>query len=136
MGTNYYLHEKPPCRECGREYEPLHIGKSSGGWCFALHVIPGEIDDLPDWEARWTRGEIRNEYGDILTPEDMRAVILARAEITGVVDPPPFYRSWDEFHEKNSSEPGPAGLLRHRLNPAHCIRHGAGTYDCIIGEFS
>jgi hypothetical protein len=31
MGTNYYLVNK-------ETDERLHIGKSSGGWCFALRV--------------------------------------------------------------------------------------------------
>ena len=52
MGTNYYLHKKPPCEACGHEPAPLHIGKSSGGWCFSLHVIPeialtGVIEVIP-----------------------------------------------------------------------------------------
>jgi hypothetical protein len=32
MGTNYYLHNQQP------EFEPIHIGKSSGGWYFSLHT--------------------------------------------------------------------------------------------------
>lgn len=38
MGTNYYLHSQDPCEHCGRSYPELHIGKSSAGWVFALHV--------------------------------------------------------------------------------------------------
>ena len=42
MGTNYYLHRPRTneCEHCGRadEAPPLHIGKSSSGWCFSLHV--------------------------------------------------------------------------------------------------
>lgn len=56
MGTNYYLHTKPDCECCGRGFEPLHIGKSSGGWCFSLHVMPEDnINTLDDW------GEIQYE---------------------------------------------------------------------------
>ena len=106
MGTNYYWHEKPPCSSCGRKYEPLHIGKSSAGWCFALHIIPEEdINDLPDWQKLWdTPGSlIFNEYGDILSPAAMTGVITIR---------------------KCS--------LRH----SYCTKHGSGTWDCIEGEFS
>lgn len=66
MGTNYYLQEKPPCDKCGREFERLHIGQSSAGWCFALHVIPElGINNLADWKKRWEEhpSVIRDEYG-------------------------------------------------------------------------
>lgn len=65
MGTNYYLEPKPPCQCCGRPFEQLHIGKSSAGWCFALHVIPERgIKDLDDWVRIWSQPEARivDEY--------------------------------------------------------------------------
>jgi len=131
MGCNYYWHEEPPCPECHRRFEALHIGKSSGGWCFSLHVIPEDgINDMPDWEDRWNRpgSEIRDEYGRRVTPTEMRAVILARSW--------PNDSSRDHaFYEQNHAEPGPAGLARHRIGQ-HCIGHGQGTYDLITGEFS
>lgn len=143
MGTNYYLHDKPPCPTCGREYERLHIGKSSGGWCFSLHVIPEEgIFDLSGWIERWNKPEavILNEYGDVVAPSGMHAVITERAKRIGWHDlrdeVPSGYKSWAEFHERNSSCEGPNGLLRHRIDRRHCIAHGAGTWDLIVGEFS
>ncbi len=55
MGTNYYLHEKPDCECCGRPFEALHIGKSSSGWCFSLHVMPEDmINTLDDWRSKWS----------------------------------------------------------------------------------
>jgi len=36
----------------------------------------------------------------------------------------------------NQAEPGPDGLARHKVNDGHCIGHGEGTWDLIIGEFS
>ena len=46
MGTNYYL-ETDACDKCGRGDGPLHIGNSSAGWCFALHVGEDADDDVP-----------------------------------------------------------------------------------------
>ncbi len=61
MGTNYYL-RKSKCKECGNE-EEIHIGKSSFGWTFALHIYPEKgINNLKDWAEDWKRGKIYNEY--------------------------------------------------------------------------
>jgi len=116
MGTNYYLkeEEKPACECCKRPYVSniLHIGKSSFGWCFSLHVIPIEgINSLDDWKARWSQPDtsIENEYGDRVTPDDMLRKITQRGD--------------------------PLVLKRHRIGD-HCIGHGPGTWDLIPGEFS
>jgi hypothetical protein len=129
MGTNYYLHE-PPCEHCGRGPEPLHVGKSSGGWCFALHAIPEEgLIDLESWTTRFSRPDlvIRNEYGDALSPDELLGVIVSRSGRVGIHDP--------AFLADNHAENGPMGLLRRKIGP-HCIAHGAGTWDLILGEFS
>ncbi len=136
MGTNYYLYPKPPCSECGREYEQLHIGKSSGGWCFVLHVIPeDEIHDLSDWQRLWTQegSYIKDEYGTLITVEEMFDTIAKRGpgRHNGRIDP------WSpRDYEQNHAEPGPNGLVRCKLSNNHCIKHGSGTWDCIVGEFS
>lgn len=138
MGTNYYLYGKPPCESCGRPHERKHIGKSSGGWCFSLHVMPEDgINDIDDWERLWSApgSYIADEYGERVSVEEMRVVIMARAHEERWCKTPWGYSSWDHFHQSNHSEPGPAGLLRHRIGP-HCVKHGAGTWDCIPGEFS
>lgn len=130
MGTNYYLYPQPACPHCGREYELLHIGKSSAGWCFALHVIPGEINTLDDWIVRWKApgAVIKDEYQRELTPEEMYAVITQRSwKSTGVPA---------AFLEVNHAELGPNGLLRHRLMSGHCTGHGDGTWDHVIGVFA
>lgn len=130
MGTNYYLHEKAPCECCGREYGSKHIGKSSGGWCFSLHVVPEEnIRDLADWELLWSQpgAYIKNERGERISVAKMLDIITNR--------------SWDrapnrQFDYKgNHAEPGPKGLARHVRGP-HCLGHGAGTWDLIPGEFA
>lgn len=114
MGTNYYLEPKPACEACGREHERLHIGKSSGGWMFSLHVMPEKgINSLGDWAVLWyTPGAIiRNEYGEIITPEEMLSTITKR--------------------EWGGSVP-----QRHKIDGSFCISHGSGTWDHIAGDFS
>ncbi len=136
MGTNYYLHKKTcPC--CKKPDEVLHIGKSSGGWCFSLHVIPEEgINDLDDWMPLFEDpgNVILNEYDEVIPAEIMRGEITERSwmEREGA---PYGYGSWAEFHRQNDSEPGPNGLLRHKIN-RYCTKHGAGTWDCLPGEYS
>jgi len=132
MGTNYYLYEKPPCKECGRPYEAKHIGKSSVGWCFSLHVMPEEgINDLGDWKKLWNRKgtEIGDEYGKSLTVSEMLLIITKRSRIAKHDESAQWYR-------ENEAIPSPNGLVRHRINGRHCIGHGKGTWDLIIGEFS
>lgn len=114
MSTNYYLRAKPACDHCGRgPARGLHIGKSSTGWAFALHVYPdgehlGEPAprNLDEWIARFAEGVI-NEYGDDVSPELMLKIITERPV-----------------------------CHRHEPYPGHCIGPGAGTYDLLIGEFS
>ena len=136
MGTNYYLHRNT-CPHCGRGDEPYHIGKSSAGWCFSLHVDPEEgiqsLDDLK--QAMSCDGvAIRNEYGEIITTDEMIAIITKRGPRE--VERTPFgYSSWEEFHQHNSSEMGPNGMLRHRID-RYCVGHGDGTWDLLSGEFS
>lgn len=141
MGTNYYWNktEKPPCTHCGRPYleEPIHIGKSSGGWCFSLHVTD-EIKSLDDWKIIFeSDGVIKNEYGEEITPESMLSIIMDRASNSKLMvgEPPYQYSSWEEFMNRNDAEPGPNNLLRHRISE-YCVGHGEGTWDLCPGEFS
>jgi len=129
MGTNYYLlRDICPC--CKRHGEKLHIGKSSAGWCFALHVDAEEgVNSLDDWMALWSDkdSKIVDEYGDEHTPEQMFETITER--------------EWTKrersqrFLADNHAEEGPNNLLRHQIG-RHCIGHGDSTYDLIPGEFS
>jgi hypothetical protein len=131
MGTNYYL-EREICPHCGRSDEKLHIGKSSAGWCFSLHVDPDEgINNLADWQALWSAPDARivDEYGREKSPDEMLSTITERGWPNRDRDfPPDFYRS-------NHAEPGPNNLLRHQIG-RYCVGHGDGTYDLIPGEFS
>ncbi len=133
MGTNYYLHA-PKCFHCGKEEEPaIHLGKSSGGWCFSLHIMPEE--DICNWQdvqaliedklcKEWC---IKNEYGDQISLVDFMKVVTERS----------WHHPWG--HNSwliNNAVQGPNNLARHVIDHWHCIGHGEGTYDYIIGEFS
>lgn len=140
MGTNYYLYHKAQCMSCGRESEPDHIGKSSYGWCFALHVMPDEeVHDLDDWIRLWRQpgAYIKDEYGKVVSPDDMENIITRRSHGKDFDEPGSFagYADEAEFHRENGSERGPNNLMRARLC-RRVIKHGAGTWDCHIGDFS
>ena len=81
METNYYLHMDV----CGRGKRPkkiLHIGKSSGGWVFGLHVIPER--GLVNWD-RWRvalhkcGNVIKDEYGNKIKFKEMVSIIRDRS---------------------------------------------------------
>lgn len=126
------------------ERKRLHIGKSSGGWCFSLHVIPEQkLNDLDDWKQLFASPvfEIIDEYNDIISTEEMISIITERKRGDGtqtfsdLFRPDIYKTSEEEFHRRNYSEVGPQGLLRHQLS-SHCTKHGAGTWDCLPGNFS
>lgn len=109
MGTNYYW-SQPPCAHCGRSDPRIHIGKSSAGWAFSLHVYPDDgINSLDDWEAKFKSGQIHDEYGKRLMPDEMVERIAVRHH--------------------------PRGLSRHPID-GRCIGHGPGPWDLIVGDFS
>ena len=127
MGTNFYL-DTNVCPTCGHPAERLHIGKSSGGWCFALHV-DDKHQDLDDWIAAWSQpgAVISDECGDTVDAAAMFSKITERARPVAWEVPLNFAAI--------DAEEGPNNLLRHRIG-GHCIGHGAGTWDLCIGEFS
>jgi hypothetical protein len=137
MGTNYYL-RSGICEKCGRSDEERHIGKSSGGWCFSLHIDPTEgINNLGDWRKLFTEpgNVIFDEYGTQQTPAEMIDTITNRGRDAAIIEKTPYgYDSWNEFHRQNGSEFGPRGMLRHKIG-SHCTGHGEGTWDLITGEF-
>jgi hypothetical protein len=91
-------------------------------------VIPEDgIDSLEDWLKLFAISsmEIYNEYDTKISQTEMVDIITNRSwERTSGFD----YRS-------NHAEPGPNGLVRHRVDGVHCIGHGEGTWDLITGEF-
>ena len=132
MGTNYYLHA-PKCLHCGKEEEPpLHLGKSSIGWCFGLHVYPE--DGINDWQQMWSKIDyltkdhnykIRDEYGDSVDNGKFFSIVWDRSGS-------PENKQW---LKSNYAAPGPYGLARHALVPGWCIGHGEGPFDYLVGDF-
>lgn len=137
MGTNYYFHRNV-CPHCKRSDEHLHIGKSSAGWCFSLHIYPEDgIRDLDDWLVLFDtpNSEIRDEYGQSITARDMIAQITERKHLHDANRVPLGYASWQQFYKSNYAEPGPNGLTRHVIG-FFCAGHGKGTWDLIARDFS
>lgn len=141
MEINYYLYEKPDCECCGRPFEPKHIGKSSYGWCFGLHVIPEEgIHSLDDWRKLWSApgAMIKDKDGNVVKVADIEKLITGKEFNRDWDDPlwwSPLYQDEADFHRKNFSQRGPNGLLRARISQ-YCVAHGDGPWDCIVGDFS
>lgn len=133
MGTNFYL-QGEQCSHCGQELPSKprrHIGKSSAGWAFGLHVYPDEgIHELWDWAALWDApgARIEDEYGRPVTPYEMlKIVVFKRQEL----------RQNDKFnHAENQSEPTYNGLVRPRLKGQYCDGHGHATWSKFAGDFS
>lgn len=146
MGTNFYwlAPEHAPCPHCGRaaDAERLHIGKSSAGWVFALHVIPESgIHGLGDWRKRFEipGSVVVNEYGESVPLEELLHTITERQGRPWNTRESAWYGydSEEEFHRANGSERGPNGLLQSKIDGRRCIGHGHdGTYDLRTGEFS
>lgn len=77
MGTNYYWH-KNTCPCCKRSEEVVHIGKSSGGWPFNIHIYPEkDILSWKDWMGTFEceSGIIKDEYGGTITPQKLNELV-------------------------------------------------------------
>lgn len=128
MKMNYYF-QKYHFDRGPNPHPKIHIGKSSGGWCFQLHVIPElGLNDWEDWHDYIRRSydhQIVNEEGrDISTAELWYIVTQRRAKAI-----PP------NLGQVNFAVLGPNNLLRSPVSH-YCIGHGSGTWDLITGEFS
>jgi hypothetical protein len=125
MGVNYYIRPIGE-KESDANERRIHIGKSSAGWCFALHVHPKlRIFTLQDWESLFDNHEIINDYDVIISKDEMLKIIRDRK----------FHleRNLDqEFLKINHAIAGPNGLLR--SNDDRVLYQGEGTWDCIIGD--
>lgn len=121
MGTNYYLQQ-------AENTQPLHIGKSSGGWVFALNTHPKEkIETFEDWVSEMLLAHrIFDEYEHDVSMEEMLKIIL-QPEPWDTNPSLDFLRRNQAFYDDNLD------LLRCKLGDS-CIRHGK-TYDVCQGEF-
>lgn len=126
MSMNYYLEH---------DGDMLHIGMSSKGWAFQLHVIPEMgLWDLPQWLPLLMAFRILDEQDRPVPLLTLLQVILGREGVAS--DRPPLgYTSWADFYQINRAEPGPFNLHRCKIGVS-CMAHGAGTYDLVLGEFS
>jgi hypothetical protein len=127
MGCNYYI-KSTNC----------HIGKSSAGWCFSLHVDPENgINNLEDVLNLIGRKKIVDEYGQGVKKSELLDTIKNRSWVERCDEsfPNKNYKDYEDFLRQNSAVEGPNNLLRHKIVD-HCIGHGEGTWDYIIGEFS
>ncbi|SET41180.1 hypothetical protein SAMN05216326_12555 [Nitrosomonas marina] len=129
MGKNYYLHlDKKGDEDISQAFDPVHIGKSSVGWYFSLHIYPHrEIHDLDDWERLFNKDivTIRDEYGNKTLPGDMMNIITVRC--------------FGGKHTESNLEVAEVGinnLLRYRIDGDRCIGHGTGTWDLFVSDFS
>lgn len=140
MGTNYYLYERGDLLERvkdGSEKE-RHIGKSSGGWCFALRVYPAEnINSLTDWYRRFKRNKsiIKDEYGYEISIDEMLRIITERSRPPRVFYPTERCPTEESMLRLNNAVYGPNNLLRSKIGE-HCSGHGPGTWDLMPGNFS
>lgn len=146
MGTNFYW-QRDVCKCCDRPRETYHIGKSSGGWTFALQVLskwegPDEkpIPSLADWHEWWLEANSRivDECDEVVSIEEMLKIIKDRKPWERDTGKPPYgYGSLAQMLDENHAIMRPDGLLMRRLDANHCIGHGEdGTYDLVIGDFS
>jgi len=144
MGTNYYsiVKESEECPHCNHSTPRTekHIGKSSFGWCFQLHVYPEEsINSLNDWLPYFDKYIIEDEYGKTVSKEDILRIITEPKRSNNRNNSSSQIGSSlirSQFLDHYQAVEGPYNLLRSRIDNTHCIGHGEGTYDYIVGEFS
>lgn len=81
MGTNHYL-KVNVCEHCGRAEKELHVGKSSPGWRFLFHGIPGEVETRAHWLAlmRTPGHALRDEYGKPMTVEEFETMTAGKQD--------------------------------------------------------
>ena len=106
MGTNYFARVN-----LGGPSVRLHIGKSSRGWCFGLHVTD-EITSLDDWRAVFAQPfvTIVDEYDEVIPASVMLGIITERT--------------------------GPNNLARHTYKATPPPNPATDTYDLCRGDFS
>ena len=125
MGTNYFA-----IVNLGGPRVKLHIGKSSIGWCFALHVTDG-IASLADWRRVWAQAfvTIEDEYGAPIDADAMLEIIKDRV----FQRPSQPEAAW---FVDNCATRGPHGLARQTYHATMPPDPANDTYTLISGDFS
>ena len=83
MGTNYYLYYNF-CHCCGQARKIVHLGKSSIGWRFIFYKHDF-VKNFEDFKNFIKQGTIKNEYGEILSEEELLKLIKLKQ--TDEIDP-------------------------------------------------
>lgn len=127
--TDYYM------ENTGRKYHRrlrLHVGKSSYGWRFILHYIPGLCETLDDWKAIIAHADnIEDEYHKKETADDLLKVITERgirfnnAYCSGKGSPPESF-----LMENRATWDAENGLVRHNCRIVSRSEDGV-TYDMV-----
>lgn len=112
--------------------QQIHVGKSSGGWAFNLHVLPDlGITDLEDWAELLKYGVLKDEYGARKDPENFIESIKQRCWHRA----PSLFGGW-------SIEPVQQAV-NNLVMPCTGDRYGfvyaadpTKTYFCSLGEYS
>ena len=114
MSTNYFLRT---------DHKDWHIGKSSVGWYFILHIYPDEnICELSDWSALFDEGSIMDEYGNFISKDEMLSIIFN-------------HHKKDGFHPAPACEPDCVYGI-HGLKRIAYQKEGAfGAYSLESKEF-
>lgn len=130
MGTNYYVHKEPDLLDKLQGAQPtiLHLGKSSGGWCFAMHVQPElGLRDFVSWMRYLRKGKVTiyDEYDCVVSFDEMVHIISKRS----------FPRN-QKIAEIEPECYHPGGCRRHGEDSYGRVKQGVGTYDYFNMDFS
>ena len=148
MGTNYYLHIKKPDQKVvtPMSFNTYHIGKSSYGWAFSLHVDEYEgVNSLQDLKNKILEaGEnatIQDEYGNIFTLDELLSVILDRSWGNYCASEEEFKTSKHMFPDDfltSTRHKIYKSMRRHTIDGRFCVGWSSEeeTYDLIKGSFS
>ena len=142
MGTNYYLVKgdwpeplvprAPLAVDIAAIAElarpaTIHIGKSSYGWAFSLHVYP-EVG-IRTWDKM-------AELITLLERDGWRIEDEYRGRIP-VVGNGHDVTIWDIIKRSGGRwKPAHSEYSRHTVDGRHCIGHGEGLWDYCVGDFS
>lgn len=106
MGTNYYVktETKPACPTCGHKehIEPLHIGKSSGGWQFLFAPYPElGLTSFAAWKVYLADKGIVDEYGRDHTLKALEELVNVKKDgINGFTAPRSAYGNFTDEERK------------------------------------